>query len=96
VADEKLLAKHLTMTEIKALKRRAGELISPPKSHLLVRAVNLPIRAAQVLNAMGVIKIADLAKLSEAELRMQPKLGKTEVLAILRVCREHDVKLKGC
>jgi hypothetical protein len=32
---------------------------------------------------------------SEAKLRAQPKLGKTEMLAILRVCSEHDLKLKG-
>ena len=43
---------------------------------------------------MGMTKIADLAKVSEADLRAQPELGKTEMLAILRVCREHDVRLK--
>jgi hypothetical protein len=94
-ADEKLLAKHLTMTEIKAMKKLSGASNSPPKSHLLLSAANLPIRAVQALNAMGVIKIADLAEVSEADLRAQPKLGKTEMLAILRVCREHDLRLKG-
>jgi hypothetical protein len=94
-ADEKLLAKHLTMIEIKELKRRSAASISPPKNHQLLRTTNLPLRAVQVLTTMGVIKIADLAEVSEAELRAQPKLSKTEVLAILRVCREHDVRLKG-
>ena len=53
------------------------------------------MRAIQVLNAMGLMRISDLAEVSEADLRAQPKLGKTEMLAILRVCREYDVRLKG-
>ena len=83
-ADENLLAKHLTMMEIKALKRRSAASISTPKNHSLLSAANLPLRAVQVLNAMGVTKIANLAEVSEADLRAEPKLGKTEMLAILR------------
>jgi hypothetical protein len=94
-ADEKLLAKHLTMIEVRELKRRSAASLSPPKIHQLVRTANLPLRTVQVLNAMGVIKITDLAEVSEAELRAEPKLGKTEMLAIFRVCREHDIRLKG-
>ena len=89
------LAKYLTMMEVKALKSRSAASISPPKSHRLLRTANLPLRTVQVLNAMGLIQIADLAEVSEAELRAEQKLGKTEMLAILRVCREHDVRLKG-
>ena len=80
---------------VKALKSRSAASISPPKSHRLLRTANLPLRTVQVLNAMGLIQIADLAEVSEAELRAEQKLGKTEMLAILRVCREHDVRLKG-
>jgi hypothetical protein len=94
-ADENLLAKHLTMMEIKALKRRSAASISTPKNYSLLSAANLPLRAVQVLNAMGVTKIANLAEVSEADLRAEPKLGKTEMLAILRVCREHNIRLKG-
>jgi hypothetical protein len=79
------LAKYLTMMEVKALKSRSAASIT----------ANLPLRTVQVLNAMGLIQIADLAEVSEAELRAEQKLGKTEMLAILRVCREHDVRLKG-
>jgi UvrD-like helicase C-terminal domain len=93
-ADEKLLAKHLTMIEVKALKHRSAPSIPLPKNQLLLRTANLPLRVVQVLNAMGVIKIADLAEVSEADLRAEPKLGKTEMLAIRRVCREHEVRLK--
>src|SRR5262249_1680728 len=93
-ADERVLAKHLTKIQIKALKRRDAASISPPESRLLLRAASLPLRAVQVLNAMGVIKIADLAEVSAADLRAEPKLGKTEMLAIRRVCREHCVRLK--
>jgi DNA-directed RNA polymerase alpha subunit len=67
----------------------------PPKSPLLLTAAKLPRRIVQVLNAMGVMTIADLAEVSEAKLRAQPKLGKTEMLAILRVCHEHGLRLKG-
>jgi hypothetical protein len=94
-ANEKILAKHLTMTEIKELKKRSGALNEPPKSPLLLTAAKLPRRIVQVLNAMGVMTIADLAEVSEAKLRAQPKLGKTEMLAILRVCHEHGLRLKG-
>lgn len=94
-ADDKLLAKHLTMLEVKELKRRAAAMISPRKNQVLLRAANLPQRAVQVLNAMGLIEISDLAEVSEADLRAEPGLGKTEVRAILRVSREHDVRLKG-
>ena len=83
------------MMEIKALKRRSAASISTPKNHSLLSAANLPLRAVQVLNAMGVTKIANLAEVSEADLRAEPKLGKTEMLAILRVCREHNIRLKG-
>jgi hypothetical protein len=94
-ADEKVLGKHLTMAQIKTLKRLCSEPTATTKDHLLLRVANLPVRAVKVLNAMGVIKIGDLAQVSEADLRAQPTLGKTEVLAILRVCREYGVRLKG-
>jgi hypothetical protein len=94
-ADEKLLAKHLTMSEIEALKKLSGAANSTPKNELHLNATNLPIRAVRALNAMGVIKIADLAEVSQADLRAQPELGKIAMLAILRICREYDVKLKG-
>lgn len=74
------------MIEIKALKLRSAAFISSPQNNLLLRAANLPIRAGEVLNAMGVIKIAGLAEVSEVILA-EPKLGKTEMLAILRAPR---------
>jgi superfamily I DNA/RNA helicase len=93
-ADKKLLAKYLTGIEIGELKRLSAASMSPRKNHQLLQSTNMPMRAVQILNAMGVMKISDLTEVSEADLRAQPKLGSSQILAILRVCREHDVRLK--
>jgi DNA-directed RNA polymerase alpha subunit len=47
-----------------------------------------------LLKKMGVKKLADLARLSKGDLWAQSQLGKTDVLRILRVCREHGVTLR--
>jgi hypothetical protein len=94
VADEKVLNNYLTMTQIETLKKLSGAPTATTKAHLLLHEANLPVRSIKVLNAMGVITIGDLAKVSEADLRAEPKLGKTQVLAILRVCHEHGISLK--
>jgi AAA domain/UvrD-like helicase C-terminal domain len=94
-ADEKLLGKYLTLTEINALKRLSSEPTIAKISDRLIHTTSLTVRAVKVLNAMGVIWISDLAAVSEAELRAKPGLGKAEMMAILRICREHSVRLKA-
>jgi hypothetical protein len=94
-ADAKPLARHLTRSEITALKKRAAAAISPPRSRVLLRDAGLPPRVVQVLNALGIVHVVDLAKVSESRLWAEPTLGKTEILSIRKVCHEHDVELNS-
>jgi superfamily I DNA/RNA helicase len=97
-ADEKLLAKHLTMTVINGLKNRAREadtLPAPddPAATQLDQA-DFSDRIVKILRQKGLKTFRDLSRLSQRDLYAHSQLGKADVLRILRICRDHSVTLR--
>jgi hypothetical protein len=98
-ASKKSLERHLTRARIQslvgqaqALKKRRTRPDARPDTRL--SQFDFPERVVRVLNKMGVIELSDLARFTSSDLWAQSTFGKTEVLKILRVCRDRGVGLK--
>jgi hypothetical protein len=96
--DEKVLAKHLTVTAINALKEKARTAESHVESNdsasISLDEADFSQRIVKILRQMGVRKFGDLARLSQRDLWAQSQLGKADVLRIQRICRDHKVTLR--
>ena len=95
-ASEKLLGKYLAKSAIDALKGRAKTLerraVAPGETDL--GEADLSKQIVTTLRAMGLNKVADLARLSKSDLWTQSQLGKADVQRILRICRDHGLIMK--
>jgi hypothetical protein len=96
-ANEKALAKHLTITAIKALKdlaKMARHRVPDDPADTELYQADFSKQIVTILRKMGLKKLRDLARLSKSDLWAQSQLGGTDVQRILRVCRDHGVTLK--
>jgi hypothetical protein len=96
-ANEKALAKHLTITAITALKdlaKMARRRVPEDPADTEIYQADFSKQIVTILRKMGLKKLRDLARLSKSDLWAQSQLGGTDVQRILRVCRDHGVTLK--
>ncbi|WP_316186311.1 MULTISPECIES: UvrD-helicase domain-containing protein [unclassified Bradyrhizobium] len=97
-ADDKILAKHLTMTVINALKEKAraeeSRAASRVSASISLDDADFSERIISMFKKMGLNSFGDLAQLSQRDLWAQSQLGRVDVQRILRICRDHNVTLR--